>query len=223
MYKVCILAAGKGTRNKYVTTNKVLLPLGETNAFRYLISKFAPDIEIVVATGYESEEVKKWANLHTGVTCVDVEYEGEHRGPGWSLLQCAPHLQCPFVYMACDTIVQDMIPAPYGNWIGTAKVKEKSPYLTIKSGRNGKVQDVYDKEDPRATYIASIGLVGVHNYKEFWQGLADYTTVQGEHQDTSGIRALIPYGLKIKRFNWMDIGSTEGYERANRYFNSTLS
>ena len=89
-----------------------------------------------------------------------MDYLGEHKGPGWSLLQCKSHLRCPFIYSACDTIVLDNIPSPVLNWIGVSEVKEKEPYLTV-STYNGLVNKVYDKGDLEATYLASIGLVGV--------------------------------------------------------------
>ncbi len=228
MYKVCILAAGKGTRNKYAQdTNKALLPLGKGTALSYIIKKFPKDIEIIVAVGYNSLLVEQylveivWA-WHRHFIWKEVLYEGEKRGPGYSLLQCAPLLQCPFVYIACDTIVTGDIPEPNENWIGVAKVKDKLPYLTV-DVQDDFVEKVYDKGDKKATYIASIGLVGVKDYKDFWKGLANPTIVQNEHQDTSGINALIPHELQARYFHWLDIGTTEGYEYANRYFSGCVS
>ena len=214
MYKVCILAAGKGTRNKYAKdSNKALLPLVCGTALSYIVSKFPREAEIVIAVGYNAQMVKQYAYSKWGdrITFVDTDYEGEVRGPGRALYQCSPFLQCPFVYVACDTIVTSDIPAPDRNWIGVSIVGTKEPYLTVKL-ENGLVRNVYDKGDSNATYLASIGLVGVKDYKPFFEGLSHPHKVQGEEQDSAGLRKLIPYQLYMERLNWLDIGNTEGYE-----------
>ena len=221
-YKVCILAAGKGTRNKYAVVNKALLPLGNGTALSYIIDKF-PEQEIVLAVGYYAEQVKdyaeRWGNR---VTCVYADYEGFGRGPGYALLCCQDELQCPFIFIACDTIVLEEIPEPQMNWMGINHVMERQSYLTV-SEKMGLVMEVYDKGDERATHKASIGLVGVRNYKEFWEGMekCDYL-INGELQDSPGLRALMPYGLHTKRFTWFDTGTTEGYEKTLRYFNQSI-
>lgn len=225
-YKVCILAAGKGTRNKYaVNSNKALLPLGEGTALSHIVSKFPEEVEIVLAVGYNAPLVKKYAYGKWGgrISFVDVEYEGERRGPGYSLYQCAALLQCPFVYVACDTIVTDTIPMPSKNWMGLALVERKEPYLTVEVNNKGLIHKVYDKGDKNGTYLASIGLVGVRDFRPFFVALSRPNKVQGEEQDSTGLRALIKYKLWPRIFNWLDTGTTEGYENANKFFSQTLS
>jgi len=222
--KVCILAAGKGTRNMYAQgTNKALLPIGNGTALSYIIEKFPLNTEFVIAVGHKSEQIiEAMAKYRRRVTFVYVKYEGRGVGPGHSLLRCEPYLRSPFIYMACDTLVTDEIPPPDKNWIGVSLVDEKFPYLTL-AVNNGIVNKVYDKGDNDATFNASIGLVGVKDYKSFWQGLANpERLVQNEHQDTSGISALIPHGLHAINFDWYDIGTTEDYEYAHEYFSEAL-
>ncbi len=223
MYKVCILTAGKGTRNKYAQdTNKALLNVGGKNAITHLIDKFPQDVEIVIALGHRAGMVQASTSvLHPKRRLQFVYVDKAGRGPGYSLLCCQKHLQCPFIYMACDTLVLEPIPEPARNWLGLAWVGEKKPYLTVDID-DGLVTQVYDKGDKDASYLASIGLVGVKDYKTFWKGLAKPTIVQGEHQDTSGINALIPHKLHWEHFTWFDTGTTEGYEYANRCFGGTL-
>ena len=114
-YKVCIKTAGKGTRVSHArSTNKALLPIGTKSAFSHIVDKFPPDIEIVVAVGHHAELVRDFAGLaYPGrkFVFVDVDrYEGEGSGPGYSLLCCRPHLQSPFIFFACDTLVLEDIP-----------------------------------------------------------------------------------------------------------------
>ena len=199
--------------------NKALMPLGKGSVLSYMVSKF-PEQEIVLAVGYKAEQVIRYASDNfKRVTCVHVSYEGEQRGPGYSLLQCAPYLQSPFIYMACDTLVEETPPPPDKNWMGIAKVEDKLPYLTVDL-EYGMVNKVYDKGDESATHDASIGLVGVKDYGAFFEGLASPTFVEGEHQDTSGINALLP--LEGINFTWYDTGTTEGYIYANRCFNRKI-
>ncbi|KKN78505.1 hypothetical protein LCGC14_0350370 [marine sediment metagenome] len=213
-----------GTRNKYAKdTNKACLPIGGKPAISRMIDKFPEDVEIVIAVGHKAELVINVVmSSYLGrpnLIYMHVNYQGEGRGPGYSLLQCRPFLQCPFIYTCCDTLVLEDIPEPKVNWMGVSLVTEKLPYLTA-DVEDGLINKVYDKGDKNATYLASIGLVGVRDYKAFWEGLANPTIVEGEHQDTSGINALIP--LYPEYFTWFDTGSTEGYENANRYFSKQI-
>ena len=222
--KVCILTAGKGTRNKYAEkSNKALLPIGNGTALSYITDKF-PDVEIVIAVGYNLGKVVDYVadrmpQLKGRVSGVWVDNQA--RGPGYSLLCCQDRLQCPFVFSACDTLVLEDIPLPDENWIGIAIVTEKLPYLTVDI-EDGLVKSVYDKGDKNATYNASIGLYGIKDYESFWEGLATPTLIDGEYQDTAGLNALIPHGLHTRNFTWLDIGTTEGYENAHGRFNQPI-
>lgn len=226
MFKICILTAGRGTRQRYaVGSNKALLPIGNGTALSHIVSKVPVDSEIVIAIGYNSDMVMNYATRMWGdrVSYIHADYIGIGRGPGHSLLCCRELLNCPFVFSACDTIVTEDIPAPDMNWMGVADVNTRLPYLTVEVG-NGLISKVYDKGDKDATYLASIGLVGVKDYEVFWDGLANpKKLVQGEHQDTSGLNALIPHGLTPRKFSWFDTGSMEGYGYAYRYFSQNLS
>ena len=58
-YKVLISSAGTGTRLKAYTSkrNKGLITLGLKPALSHIIEKFDPQLEFVIAVGYESETV----------------------------------------------------------------------------------------------------------------------------------------------------------------------
>ena len=57
-YKVCITAAGIGTRiSKISSINKALLPVGYESILTKIINKFPKKIEIVIAVGYQKEKV----------------------------------------------------------------------------------------------------------------------------------------------------------------------
>ena len=58
MNKFCILAAGRGTRNDNVSgLHKALLPLENKPVISHIIEKLG-DVEIIIAVGYKSEQIK---------------------------------------------------------------------------------------------------------------------------------------------------------------------
>ena len=60
-YKLCILAAGKGTRNTSVDNlHKALLPLENKAVISHIINSVPSTIEIIIAVGYKSEQVKSY-------------------------------------------------------------------------------------------------------------------------------------------------------------------
>ena len=92
-YKLCILAAGKGTRNTSVDSlHKALLPLENKAVISHIINSVPSTIEIVIAVGYKSEQVKSYVKNvfpRRDITFVDVEnFDGPGSGPGLSLLKC---------------------------------------------------------------------------------------------------------------------------------------
>ncbi len=226
MYKVCLLTAGMGTRNAYAKhTNKSLLPLGDKPVFAHILDKIPEDIEIVVPLGHYGKYaggsiVKRYPNRKIQFVWVD-KYSGEGSGPGYSLLKCKDYLQCPFIFVACDTIVIESYPPPDRNWIGVGNVDNPKEYLTVDT-RNWYAQRFYDKVKS-GTHLAFIGLAGVRDYEAFWEGLEHPALVQGEHQVTDGLKSLLDKGVTTKIFSWMDIGKTEDYEKADRFFNQIVS
>lgn len=229
-YKVCIKAAGKGTRVSHAqSTNKALLPVGEKSALSHIVDKFPMDIEIVVAVGHNAQLIKDFAGLaypNRKFVFVDVDqYEEEGSGPGYSLLCCRPYLQCPFIFFACDTLVLEDIPELNENWIGVSSVTDSLPYL-VSEVTDHQVERFHDKiELDQLQQLSSntqsvldhafIGLAGVKDHEAFWQGLEEAPElIRNERQISGGLNALIPKGLVTVPFTWFDLGTDELYEQA---------
>ena len=128
MKKFCILAAGRGTRNNNIAgLHKALLPLENKPVISHIIDRLG-DVEIVIAVGYKSEQIKTYMNLvHSdkNIIYVDVDnFEGVGSGPGYSLLCCKNELQEPFVFTSVDTLVGDDIDLMSidENWLGISPV-----------------------------------------------------------------------------------------------------
>jgi NDP-sugar pyrophosphorylase family protein len=223
-YKACILAAGKGTRMAGFCElfNKVLIPIQGKPTICHIIEKFPEEIEIVIAVGYLKEQLinfLKTAYPNRKLVFVDVgKYEGPGTGPGYSLLQCREHLQCPFLFVAGDTLVKEDITPPHMDWIGVAPVNDTERLCSVKLDRTDKVIQIDDKvkTDNKHAYI---GLTGIYNYDLFWNALeGNKQEIWGEIQVSNGIQALKENGLYSKTFTWFDTGTPSSYKYASENY-----
>jgi UTP-glucose-1-phosphate uridylyltransferase len=222
-FKVCILAAGIGSRIGSSTDhiNKTLLPVNFKAAISHIIEKFDESTEIVVALGHKKETVKDYlllAHPNNNFTFVEVDkYIGPGTGPGYSLLQCKNYLQSPFVFTASDTLVLEEVPDPSENWFGVAPIKETEAFCTIKV-KNNLIVQLMDKVKCD-NKLAFIGLAGIRDYEAFFAALEGNTElIGGEVQVSNGFSALIQHKLNPKNFTWFDTGTKESYLETNRTF-----
>jgi len=112
--KVCILAAGTGSRLGSVSESlgKALLPIANSTALSFIINKFSKEFEIIIAVGYKSELIKEYcsaAHYDRKITFVDVDnYDQPGSGPGYSLSLCRPHLNTSFYLTTVDCLVDEV-------------------------------------------------------------------------------------------------------------------
>lgn len=222
-YKVCILAAGVGSRMGSLSDhiNKALLPVNFKAMLSHIIEKFPESIEIVIAIGHKKETIKDYLSLahpERKINYVEVDkYMGPGTGPGYSLLQCKNHLQCPFIFFAADTLVIEKIPEPDNNWFGIAPVKETEKYCTIKI-KNNLIYQLDDKIKTNNKF-AFIGLAGVRDSDVFFKALEkDKELKSGEIQVSNGFTSLIEKKLNPIGFTWFDTGTLENYQETNQSF-----
>ncbi len=222
-YKVCILAAGVGSRMGEFSENlnKVLLPLKGKPAICHIIEKFSEDIEIVIAVGYKKKSLVcylKNAYPNRKLTFVSVDpYLGEGSGPGFSLFSCKDHLQCPFIHVAGDTLVKENIDVPDLNWIGVSEIEDTQRFCSVKTEKD-RVVRIDDKIKTNNKY-AYIGLIGIWDWEAFWDSLGNNSKViDGEIQVSNGINVLLNKNLSIKKFTWFDTGTPNAYEHAQKNY-----
>ncbi len=220
-YKVCILAAGAGTRMGELSNNinKAVLPINFKAVISHIVEKFSKEIEIVVAVGHKKETVIDYLALaHPDRKFIFVEvdkYVGPGTGPGYSLLSCRENLQCPFVFFAADTLVLENIPKPDQNWFGIAPVKETERYCTVKI-KNNLICQLDDKVKNNNKF-AFIGLAGVKDYSVFFEALdKNKEIVGGEIQVSNGFKKLVEHSLVPVGFTWFDTGILENYKETNQ-------
>lgn len=219
--KICILAAGKGTRmGEYGTKiNKSLLPVRNKAIISHIIDSFDESDEFVIALGYLGYQIKEYLSMahpEKKFQYVDVKnFENEGSGPGLSLLQCKDLLNEPFYYMPCDAIIHTNLKnLPKTNWIGTTNVSpdESVSYCNLKV-ENGFVIDLRDKQQCNSDYVAFSAPLFVYDHELFWDGLKNDEKIQNEHQISNGITALFQKSkLMTVNIEWEDIGNLKKYQ-----------
>jgi|TARA_R100000234_G_scaffold100399_1_gene69253 dTDP-glucose pyrophosphorylase len=222
-FKFCILAAGKGTRNNDVKgLHKALLPLENRPIISHIIDKLDKKIEIVMAVGYKSEQIKSYLNevySDRKITYVDVDnYDKPGSGPGYSLLCCKDELQEPFIYTACDTIVEEDVAFNYisENWIGVSEVDldESMQYCLVRGDKY--MENLFYGTGNRAF----VGMAGISDYEDFWRHLEKKDVVKHEYQVDSGLRGL--ERMRIIDFTWYDTGNNKSYYKTKEKFNKEI-
>lgn len=215
-YKVCILAAGVGTRMENFTRylNKALIPVQGKPAISHILEKIPKDIETIVALGHLKDSLRAYietAYPERRLTFVEVDrYTGPGTGPGYSLLKCRDSLECPFVYESADTLFLEPIPIPDRNWFGIVRVPDTERFCSVKIEAE-KVVRIDDKIKTDNEF-AFIGLAGVRDYIPFWDALENnQNLINGEVQVSNGFKSLIAHTLIPIQFTWFDTGTPEAY------------
>lgn len=212
---VCILAAGAGTRSRAsaMAMHKALLPVGNRAVLSRIIGQFAAGSRLVLALGHYGEQLREYmAVTHPDVDVTFVEVDriaGAGAGPGYSLLACRRHLQEPFVFTACDTLVPAEVPAPDRNWVGVQPVDRPERWCTAAT-TGGRVSGLFYKL-AGSPPLGFIGIAAVHDHARFWDGLERGLSASAESQVVPGLEALIAPGLDAIELPWNDTGDEEGY------------
>ncbi len=224
--KVCILAAGRGTRlGEYTQVlNKALLPLDGKAIISHIIRSFPQGTHFVIALGYKGEAVLNYIELaHPGldVTFVKVlNYDGPESGPGASLLACREALaNGPFYFVTCDTYWTNSItqmPADK-SWVAvdTVEKSETSHYSTVDISQDGRVSGFLFKQESREQKKeAFTGLAFIKETDIFWSSLESSQMLSGEKQVIEPFQELAKQGLLFSTYiDWVDTGLIEKYRK----------
>ena len=217
-YRVCIPTAGTGSRlgdlTKYV--NKSLVGIANRPTLCHIIEKFPSDTEFVLALGHKGELVRDFIGLaypNRTFFFADVQpFEGPDSGLGLSLLACQDYLQQPFIFISCDTLVEEDIPAPDVNWMAYGDIADLDSYRTLLVDDNH-VSDICEKGLGKSeSHKAYIGLAGIKDYETFWNSM-----LQGEDEaiqtgEVHGLRRLLNSVMAAHKFTWFDTGNLGALE-----------
>lgn len=176
-YRVCIPTAGTGSRLGSLTKfiNKSLVGIANRPTLSHLIEQFPADTEFVITLGHMGHLVREFVELaypERQFFFAEVDpFEGPGSGLGLSLLACKQHLQQPFVFMSCDTLVKEPIPAPVENWMAFSELADLLLYRTL-AIEGEQVAAICEKGVGKGdTHKAYIGLAGIQDYQSFWAAM----------------------------------------------------
>ncbi len=226
-YKVLITTSGIGSRLGELTRyrNKALVAIGDKPAISHIIESYPATVEFIVTIGYYKEQLREFLPLaypDRMFTFVDVDlYKGEGSSLAYSLYQARDHLQCPFIFHASDTIVQDVIPQPTVNWVGGFKGDNFKDYRSFNVIR-GSVQFIEDKGAMNTDFI-HIGLVGVLQFEIFWNALEKILLRNADNElgDVDVINELINSNITFSFYEfdrWYDVGNVVSIKNALQTF-----
>lgn len=213
-YRVCLPTAGTGSRLGGLTRfiNKSLVTIANRPTLSHLIEQFPADAEFVIALGHKGDLVREFLELAYPLRRFFFAEVAPFEGPGsglvLSLLSCKQYLQQPFIFISCDTLVKEHIPAPDENWMAYGEMTNLEPYRTLAlAGMN--VSDICEKGEGSAlTHKPYIGLAGIYDYQQFWDAMEQGRSTAVQSGEALGMRALLP-NIKAHSFTWYDTGNLE--------------
>jgi NDP-sugar pyrophosphorylase family protein len=221
-YKVLITTSGTGSRLGELTkhTNKALVRVGKKPVISYIVESYPVEAEFVVTLGYKGEQVKDFLELaypERKFTFIEIDkYEGPGTSLGYSMLQAKHALEGPFIFHACDTIIEGFeAPAPDYNWAAGASVDDFKQYTSFRLGNDQKILGFKSKGLGGLEDLGHIGLVGIHDYERFWSILEDLYKRDANNSslnDVAVLSQMIEGGISItgiKVNTWLDIGNLD--------------
>ncbi len=236
--KLCILAAGKGSRNRY---SKILpkgfLPINDKPGITHIIDSLPELSEVVIAIGDDGDIYEQFFPIlypNTKFIFVKIENsDGPGSGPGTSLLECETHLKEEFILIPTDAYVDEKIENDWNkNWMGVSRVESTRLFCLLGVDKNQEIKDIFDK-DPNAPLDTLEngfnGIAFIKDYDKFFESLKNnQDIISGEVQVSNGFQGLMNInngpGLFAHRIEtWCDFGSSENYSKLiNRFSTQNL-
>ena len=227
-HKVLITTSGLGSRLGEITnfTNKSLVRIGKAAAISRIIEQYPEGTDFVITLGHFGTQVKDfleitYKNLNFEFVFVD-KFEGPGSSLGRSILSAKHVLQCPFIFHACDTILQEEIPINCNhNWVAGSEVADASHYRTLMVEDNHLLQ-INEKGNLHFD-LSYIGLCKIYDYEKFWSHLENSDLSNVELSDCHVINRMIQESectfKLVKIEEWLDIGNAAALTRARQKIN----
>jgi len=204
--KVLILCSGIGSRMAHYSkfTNKALIKIGDKYNIDYIIDIFKniSHVEFIVTLGYYGNFVEEYLNIaypKHNFKFINVDkYQGAGSSQGYSLLQCREFLQEPFIFIACDVIIKDILflnneYTITKNKIYVSKIEDTTLYSSIKV-LNNSILSFHDKCELNTDYIYT-GISEIYDYDIFWNYLEK---IYIENKNNKALGDIDVYKIMIK-------------------------
>ena len=229
-YKVLLTTSGLGSRLGNLTkfTNKSLVRVGDKPVISHIIETYPKNIEFVVTLGHYGSHVKQYLTLaHSdrNITFVEVDnYMGEGSSLLYSISLCEEHLQCPFVFHACDTLLPKNYIAEVdftSNWSVGGVGNNSQSYRTLNC-LNKKISSINEKGEQNFDYVY-VGVSGFYDYKVFWNNCKNIikTVNTRDLSDCHVIRKMNNFSV-ISIDDWYDIGNIDALKRTRSKIKGTI-
>ena len=225
--KVVIPTAGLGSRLEKLTQfiNKSLVSVSNKPIISWQIDKFNEDTEFIIPIGYKGKLVEDYLNLvypNKKITFVVIEkFEGPNSGLGHTLLKCENYLQQKFIFMACDSFVEENIPDNDLNWIGYSSCRTNSNSYRMASIKGNKLNKIHEKGFSQINNLFPyIGICQIKDFEVFWESMRNNlneSTLEGE---AFGINSILLNKNEFSSFpfTWFDTGNKFGLEELRKKY-----
>lgn len=230
---VLLTTSGTGSRLGSLTkyTNKSLVKVGDKYAICHIIDLYPKNTEFIITLGYYGSHVKDflelaYPNIKFMFVTID-PYEGEGSSLGTSMLQARHHLQRPFVFHCCDTILKEPIQF-LSNDMNAMVVTKSEDYASYSSVSciNNQISTIHSKGFKDNDYVY-LGVSYIYNYQHFWNHLETLNNREPLNQNLSDIHSLMelvkthPIIPIIYEENCVfDTGNIKSYERTCKAFDT---
>lgn len=216
--KAVILAAGKGTRMRPLTsdTPKPLLPVAGKKIIQHNIDLLENEVEeIIVVAGYKTEQFENYFNDSEKVTIIE---QKKAKGTADAALQVKEHIEGKTVILNGDDIygeeLKDVIQFESGILAAKSPTPEKYGVIEID---DGKVVDIQEKpEDPASNFVNTGFYVVQPDFFEMLEQVEE--SKRGEYEITDALDTYInKHEVEIKEtkrwlpcsYPWQIIDSNE--------------
>jgi NDP-sugar pyrophosphorylase family protein len=227
--KVIVTTSGIGSRlgefTKY--TNKSLVKVGHKPVLSRIIDSYPKNTQFVVTLGYKWAHVKEfleitYPQIDFQFVLVD-KYEGNESSLLHSLAHAEEHLQEPFIFHACDTIVSGFnFTNLQTNWVAGKRGVASTNYAGFDS--KGKIVSRFHHKGMLDIDFTYVGIAGIKSYKAFWNSLK-YVLESEAPQNFLNDLSVLDEMLKSEEIfeinevvDWHDAGNVESLQRAKRAF-----
>jgi len=229
-YKVLLTTSGLGSRLGNLTkfTNKSLVRVGDKPVISHIIETYPEDVEFVVTLGHYGSHVKQYLTLahpDRNIQFVEVDtYMGDGSSLLYSISLCEEHLQTPFIFHACDTI----LPKGYvddidfsSNWSIGGQGENSQAYRTVNC-LNGKIVSINEKGEQNFDYVY-VGVSGIQDYDSFWKNCNSILkkVKTSDLSDCHVIRKMDNFSI-IEVESWYDIGNIDSLKKTRDNIKGTV-
>jgi hypothetical protein len=149
---------------------------------------------------------------------------GEGSSLLYSISLCEEHLQCPFVFHACDTLLPKNYIAEVdftSNWSVGGVGDNSQSYRTLNC-LNKKISSINEKGEQNFDYVY-VGVSGFYDYKVFWNNCKNIikTVNTSDLSDCHVIRKMNNFSV-ISIDHWYDIGNIDALKRTRSKIKGTI-